>query len=48
MEEPYGNRKLKTLWLKRGHENAKFIHRVVNAHKRINLISKVRVNGVWL
>ncbi|XP_028073720.1 uncharacterized protein LOC114276135 [Camellia sinensis] len=34
------------LWLKDGDQNTKFFHRMANAHRRVNQIGRIRVNGV--
>ena len=36
------------VWLKEGDRNTGFFHKMANAHKRMNNVDKIRINGVWL
>ena len=33
--------------IKGGDKNTKFFHRMANAYKRVNLISKLKMNRIW-
>ena len=36
------------MWLKEGERNMSFFHKMANAHKRMNNVDKISINGVWL
>ncbi|XP_028125321.1 uncharacterized protein LOC114322240 [Camellia sinensis] len=46
MEEISFRQKSRCLWLKDGDRNTEFFHRMANAHRRVNQIGRIRVNGV--
>lgn len=45
LEEVSFRQRSRCLWLKDGDRNTKFFHQVANAHRQMNLISRMRVNG---
>ena len=48
MEEMSWRQKSREIWLKEGDKNTKFFHKMANAHRRGNQITKMRINGVWI
>lgn len=48
MKEISFRQKSRCLWLKDEDRNTKFFHRTVNAHRRVNRIGRMRVDGVEL
>ncbi|XP_028076024.1 uncharacterized protein LOC114278181 [Camellia sinensis] len=46
MKEISFRQKSRCLWLKDGDRNTKFFHRMANAHRRVNQIGRIRVNGL--
>ncbi|KAL6328664.1 hypothetical protein AAG906_003349 [Vitis piasezkii] len=46
MEEVHSRQLSRELWLREGDRNTGFFHRMANAHRRINAMSKIRINGV--
>ena len=47
LEEVPWRQKSKEIWLKEGDKNTWYFHRMMaNAHKRQNLIRKMKINGV--
>ncbi|RVW24229.1 LINE-1 reverse transcriptase-like [Vitis vinifera] len=48
MEEISWRQKSREVWLSEGDRNTKFFHKMANAHRRGNMLSRVKINGVWL
>ena len=48
MEEVHWRQLSRELWLREGDRNTGFFHRMANAHRRINAMSKIMINGVRL
>ena len=48
MKEMPCRQKLRELWMKEGGRNTGFFHKMANAHRRGNQITKMRINGVWI
>ncbi|RVW52584.1 Protein MICRORCHIDIA 7 [Vitis vinifera] len=46
MEEVHWRQVSRELWLREGDRNTGFFHRMANAHRRINVMSKIMINGV--
>ncbi|RVW43483.1 hypothetical protein CK203_095333 [Vitis vinifera] len=46
MEEVHWRQLSRELWLREGDRNTGFFHRMANAHRRINVMSKIMINGV--
>ncbi|RVW14368.1 hypothetical protein CK203_097452 [Vitis vinifera] len=46
MEEVHWRQLSRELWLREGDRNTGFFHRMANAHRRINAMSKIMINGV--
>ncbi|RVW93052.1 LINE-1 retrotransposable element ORF2 protein [Vitis vinifera] len=46
MEEVHWRQLSRELWLREGDRNTGFFHRMANAHRRINAMSKIKINGV--
>ena len=47
LEEISWRQKSKEVWLKEGVRNTSFFHKMANEHKRINHMSRLKINGVW-
>ncbi|RVW61481.1 putative ribonuclease H protein [Vitis vinifera] len=45
MEEVHWRQLSRELWLREGDRNTGFFHRMANAHRRINAMSKIMING---
>lgn len=48
MEEISYRQRSRCLWLKDGDRNTKYFHHMANAHRRVNQVGKLWVNGVLL
>ena len=48
LEEISWRQNSREVWLREGDMNTKFFHRMANAHRRGNMLSRVKINGVWL
>ncbi|RVW17680.1 hypothetical protein CK203_071707 [Vitis vinifera] len=48
MEETSWRQKLRELWLREGDKNIGYFHKMANAHKRVNSMVKIKINGVWV
>ena len=48
MEETSWRQKSRELCLRTGDRNTGFFHKMVNAHKRVNSLVKIKINGSWL
>ena len=47
LEEISWRQKSREIWLKEGDRNTSFFHKMANAHKRRNHMSRLKINGVW-
>ena len=47
MEEAFWRQKSREIWSREGDKNIGFFHRMANAHKRSNLLRKIKISGVW-
>ena len=45
MEETSWRQKSRELWLREGDKNTGYFHKMVNAHKRVNSLVKIKING---
>ncbi|KAJ9697005.1 hypothetical protein PVL29_008976 [Vitis rotundifolia] len=48
LEETHWRQLLRELWLKEGDRNTGYFHRMANAHRRVNSLDRIKINGVWL
>ncbi|RVX11718.1 Transposon TX1 uncharacterized 149 kDa protein [Vitis vinifera] len=48
MEEVHWRQLSRELWLREGDRNTGFFHRMANAHRRVNNLIKIKINGVRL
>ncbi|RVW51618.1 hypothetical protein CK203_066866 [Vitis vinifera] len=48
LEEIHWRRLSRELWLREGDRNMGFFHRMTNAHRRVNALDKIKINGVRL
>ena len=48
MEETSWRQKSRELWLREGDKNTGYFHKMANAHKRVNSMVKIKINGVWV
>ena len=46
MEEVHWRQLSRELWLREGDRNTRFFHRMANAHRRVNAMTKIKINGV--
>ncbi|RVX16492.1 hypothetical protein CK203_006036 [Vitis vinifera] len=46
MEEVHWRQLSRELWLREGDRNTGFFHRMANAHRRVNAMAKIKINGV--
>ncbi|RVW48943.1 Transposon TX1 uncharacterized 149 kDa protein [Vitis vinifera] len=48
MEETSWRQKSRELWLREGDKNTGYFHKMANAHKRVNSMVKIKINGAWV
>ena len=48
MEETSWRQKSRELWLREGDRNTGYFHKMANAHKRVNSLVKIKINGSWV
>ena len=48
MEETAWRQKSRKLWLREGDKNTGYFHKMANAHKRVNSMVKIKINGTWV
>ncbi|RVW16678.1 LINE-1 reverse transcriptase-like [Vitis vinifera] len=48
MEEVHWRQLSREIWLREGDRNTGFFHRMANAHRRVNNLIKIKINGVRL
>ena len=48
MEETAWRQKSRELWLREGDKNTGYFHKMANAHKRVNSMVKIKINGTWV
>ena len=48
MEETSWRQKSIELWLREGDKNTGYFHKMANAHKRVNSLVKIKINGLWV
>ena len=48
LKEIFWRQKSKEVWLKEGDRNTSFFHKMANAHRRRNLMARIKINGSWL
>ena len=48
LEKISWRQKSREVWLREGDRNTSFFHKMANAHRRRNLLSRVKINGSWL
>ena len=48
LEETHWRQLLREIWLKEGDRNTGYFHRMANAHRRVNFLDKIKINGVRL
>ena len=48
MEETSWRQKSRELWLRKGDKNTGYFHKMANAHKRVNSMVKIKINGTWV
>ncbi|KAJ9691417.1 hypothetical protein PVL29_013560 [Vitis rotundifolia] len=48
LEETHWRQHSKELWLREGDKNTGYFHRMAAAHRRINYMDRIKINGVWL
>ena len=48
MEETSWRQKSRELWLREGDKNIGYFHKMANAHKRVNSLVKIKINGAWV
>ena len=48
MEEISWRQKSREVWLMEGDRNTGFFHKMANSHRRINCLSKIKINRTWL
>ena len=48
LEEVHWRQLSRKIWLREGDRNMGFFHRMASAHRRNNILDRVKVNGEWL
>ena len=48
LEETHWRQLSREIWLKEGDRNTGYFHRMANAHRRVNFLDKIKINGVRL
>ena len=48
LEEVHWRQLSREIWLREGDRNMGFFHRMASAHRRNNILDRVKVNGEWL
>ena len=48
LEETHWRQLSREIWLKEGDRNTGYFHRMANAHRRVNFLNKIKINGVRL
>ena len=48
MVETHWRQHSRELWLREGDKNTGYFHRMAAAHRRINHMDRIKINGVWL
>ncbi|KAJ9695145.1 hypothetical protein PVL29_010576 [Vitis rotundifolia] len=48
LEETHWRQLSRELWLKEGDRNTGYFHRMANAHRIVNSLDRIKINGVWL
>ncbi|XP_059598831.1 uncharacterized protein LOC132255113 [Vitis vinifera] len=48
LEETHWRQHSRELWLREGDKNTGYFHRMAAAHRRINHMDRIKINGVWL
>ena len=48
LEEIHWRQLSRELWLREGDRNTGYFHRMANAHRRVNFLDKIKINGVRL
>ena len=48
LEETHWRQLSRELWLREGDRNTGYFHRMANAHRRVNFLNKIKINGVRL
>ena len=48
LEKISWRQKSREVWLREGDRNTSFFHKMANAQRRRNLLSRVKINGSWL
>ena len=48
MEETSWRQKSRELLLREGDKNTGYFHKMANAHKRVNSLVKIKINGSWV
>ena len=48
LEKISWRQKSRDVWLREGDRNTSFFHKMANAQRRRNLLSRVKINGSWL
>ncbi|RVW90110.1 Transposon TX1 uncharacterized 149 kDa protein [Vitis vinifera] len=48
MEEIAWRQKSRELWLREGDRNTGYFHKMANAHRRVNSMVKIKINGTWV
>ena len=48
MEETHWRQLSRELWLREGDRNTSYFHRMATAHRRVNSLDRIKINGVWL
>ena len=48
LEETYWRQLSRELWLREGDRNTRYFHCMANAHRRVNFLDRIKINGVRL